>query len=60
MGFTDVPVIFSLLPQPKFRKPLRECELLPNRKRCTLSIIPSENAVVDEDDEDERIKCSRK
>ena len=60
MGLTDVPVIFPLLPQPKFRKPPRERELLPNRKRYALSVIPSENAVVDEDDEDERIKCCKK
>ena len=62
MGLTDVPVIFPLLPQPKFRKPPRERELLPNpakRKRCTLSVILSENAVVDEDDEDERIKMQQ-
>ena len=45
-----------MLPQPKFRKPPREHELLPNpakRKRCTLSVILVENAVVGEDDEDD-------
>ena len=63
MGLTDVPAIFPLLPQPKFRKPQRERELsLPNpakRRRCTLSVIPVENAVVGEDDDDKRIKMQQ-
>ena len=61
MGMTDVPAIFPLLPQPKLRKPPRERELLPNpaKRRCTLLVNPVENAVVGEDDEDERIKMQQ-
>ena len=42
-------------------KPPRERKLLPNpaKRRCTLSVIPVENAAVGEDEDDERIKMQQ-
>ena len=55
MGLADVPAIFPLLPQLKFRKPPKERELLPTPGKGK---IPSEDAVLEgvESEDDVRIR----
>ena len=59
MGLADVPAIFPLLPQPKFRKPPKERELLPTPGKGK---IPLEDAVLEgvESEDDVRIRMQQK